>query len=128
MSSLMMGKNVFERMNRYRLKFDNSQRSNMIVYNAPALIAVHAPKAKNSLAAMDASIWLGQAVLYAPSLGLGSCINGFIVKAAKRNHRIPALLSVPKDHELLAVLLIGFPANRFVNLVERKEPNITVVS
>lgn len=124
---VLMGKAAYGRLNRYRLKFTELKNPRMVVYNAPAILAVHAPKDKNSLAAMDAAIWLGQAVLYAPSLGLGSCINGFVVKAAKRNRVIGDLLRVPNNHELHAVLLVGFPANSFVNLVERKDPQIAVV-
>lgn len=125
---MVLGRVGYGRLNRYRLKFTELRNPRMVVYNAPAIIAVHAPKAKNSLAAMDASIWLGQAVLYAPSLGLGTCINGFVVKAAKRNRVIANLMAVPASHELHAVLLIGFPATRFVNLVERKNPSIAVVN
>lgn len=124
---MLMGKGAYGRLNRYRLKFTELKNPRMVVYNAPAIIAVHAPKDKNSLAAMDASIWLGQAVLYAPSFGLGSCINGFVIKAAKRNRKIANLMAVPANHELHAVLLIGFPATRFVNLVERNHPMIVVV-
>ena len=125
---MVLGRVGYGRLNRYRLKFAELRNPRMVVYNAPAIIAVHAPKAKNSLAAMDASIWLGQAVLYAPSLGLGTCINGFVVKAAKRNRVIANLMAVLASHELHAVLLIGFPATRFVNLVERKNPSIAVVN
>ena len=128
MLRLAMGHEAFERMNRYRLRFENPKNPRMVVYNAPAMIAVHAPDGKNSLAAMDASIWMGQAVLYAPSLGLASCINGFVVKAAKRNKQIASLMGVPDGHQLHAVLLIGYPATRFVNLVERREPLVAIVN
>lgn len=125
--ALALGKETYERLCRYYDKFEKGRNGSMIVYNAPAIIVVHSPSKKQSLAATDAAIWLGQASLYAPSMGLGTCINGFIVKAAGKSSALKALLGVPGENMVHAALLIGYPSVRFVNLLPRESPLITLV-
>jgi len=61
--------------------------------------------------AMEDSLLATQNILLAAeSAGLGSCLIGFVVEAARRDQSIRNLLQLPKDEDLHSVIALGHPA------------------
>lgn len=126
---LLKGKESVETMVQSKRKFmqKSALRKDMICYNAPALLVIHSEPTPVGMPCHDASIWTGMASLYAELLNLSTCINGYIVNAAKRNGKIKEALHIPKDHEIYSTILMGYPKLKFENRVERKMPKISFI-
>jgi nitroreductase/NAD-dependent dihydropyrimidine dehydrogenase PreA subunit len=127
--NLFYGKQGTQKLYNSKKQFLNKAASkpDMIVYNAPALIVIHAPASLTGMPCHDANIWTGMATLYAEMLELGTCINGYIVNAANRNKKIRQLLKVPNKHKVFSALLIGYPRFRHHYQVYRKQPMMTFI-
>jgi nitroreductase len=100
------------------------QNQNMITYNAPAVIIVHAPDETASMPQLNAGIWTGMALLYAELLDLGTCVNGYVVTAMKSNAAMKKTFQIPEEHQVLSCLLIGYPKDKYYRKAERNEPSI----
>lgn len=89
-----------------------------IFHNAPCLILFTGiaadPFGKDH--ALGAMHYL---MLYAQSLGLGTCINGYVQSAPKL---VARYVDVPQKHRIYGAVIIGYPAHRFVKTVYRKAP------
>ncbi len=94
-----------------------------IFYGAPALVLVFA--SPNCLTPMeDGSLAAENMMLAAWSLGLGSCWIGF----GKPLMYVPEVmkeLKVPRDHQLIATLIFGYPKKTDMKPTTRQEPEIT---
>ncbi|HNY21819.1 MAG TPA: nitroreductase family protein [Treponemataceae bacterium] len=92
-----------------------------IFWDAPALVVAHGdPKA---------SIWQGDGIVAATAfdyasqaLGLGTCWSGTAMRASEA---IGKAARIPEGHVIHAVLMVGFPDERFVALPPRKPAKIT---
>jgi len=62
----------------------------------------------------DANIWATYTSIYANTMGLGTCFNGFIVHAMKKKNRLFAELGIPAGHRVYASLLVGYPKVKYV--------------
>ncbi len=126
---LLKGASFLDTMLRSKRKFLKKAQiaPDMITYQAPAMILIHAPAAPTGMPIHDAGIWTGMATLYAELLDLGTCINGFVVNAVKRNKALKELLQIPTNHEVHSVLLVGYPKIKYSNRVERKQPKIKFI-
>lgn len=129
MLRLAMGHEAFERMNRYRLRFENPKNPRMVVYNAPAMIAVHAPDGKNRPLSGHGCFHLdGAGCSLRTFIRVGKLYQRFVVKAAKRNKQIASLMGVPDGHRLHAVLLIGYPLPPALSIwLNDREPLVAIV-
>ena len=111
------GKKALKKMEKSKRKFMEKAelREDMICYNAPALIVIHSESNPVGMPCHDAGIWTGMATLYAELLNLSTCINGFIVNAAKRNSKIKETMHIPANKEIYSTILIGYPKLKFEN-------------
>ncbi|MCU4156956.1 nitroreductase family protein [Carboxylicivirga sp. A043] len=127
---LLKGRHTLKTMEQSKRKFLQKAelRKDMICYNAPALIVVHSESMPTGMPCHDANIWTGMATLYAELLNLSTCINGYIVNAAKRNKKIKQVLHIPIKNEIHSTILIGYPRTKFENRIERKMPKINFIS
>ncbi|TRX63265.1 nitroreductase family protein [Carboxylicivirga sp. M1479] len=127
---VLLGKSKVKKMEQSKRKFINKSISNqdMICYNAPALIVIHGQDSPVGMPTHDASIWTGMATLYAELLNLCTCINGYIVNAAKRNKKINEVLHIDKKDQIYAAILIGYPSVKFKSKVERKMPQVSFIA
>ncbi|WP_439184820.1 nitroreductase family protein [Carboxylicivirga taeanensis] len=127
---LFLGNNKLSKMEQAKQKFMNKKELNkqMICYNAPALILVHSETTPTGMPCHDANIWTGMAILYAELIDLCTCINGYIVNAAKRNKSLKNTVNIPDTHTIYSALLIGYPKNRFENKVDRPTPIINTIT
>ncbi len=98
--------------------------NDIITYNAPAAIFLHAP-VKSSTPQIDCDAACLQIQLYAEANGLGTCWNGFLQGAASGDHlkgfkKLENFLKIPKGHKCYAAMTIGFPSVKLHSIPERK--------
>ncbi len=98
--------------------------NDMITYNAPAAIFLHAP-IKSSTPQIDCDAACLQIQLYAEANGLGTCWNGLIQGAASGDHlkgfkKLEKFLKIPEGHKCYAAMTIGFPSVKLHSIPERK--------
>jgi ferredoxin len=110
------------RIEKYKNQFIKRQvpGSSQICHHAPSVLLFHAEETKYSMANADAYIWATYTSIYAKTLGLGTCFNGFIVKGLERNKNLKTELGIPSNHQVYASLLIGYPTVKYVNEVSRE--------
>lgn len=92
-------------------------------HNAPAVFLVHGGKVYPTIPE-DCCFAAYQLILAAETLGLGSCLIGFITQAAARSKTIREVAGLPKGHRIYCTLAVGYPAERFFRLVPRNPPNV----
>ena len=64
---------------------------------------------------------LAYAELYAPTLGLGTTIMGFIETCARADYApLRELLQVPQKQVIVGTLLVGYPKYKYNRLVNRQ--------
>jgi nitroreductase/NAD-dependent dihydropyrimidine dehydrogenase PreA subunit len=99
---------------------------NILTYNAPCLFIFHAPKS-SSTPAQDCSIWSTTGCLYAESLGLGTCFNGFMVIGLNSNKKIKKSLGIPKENRVYSTFLLGYPGVKYLRNVIREETKVNII-
>lgn len=100
------------------------QGNNLITYNAPAAIFLHAP-IKSSTPQIDCDAACLQIQLYAEANGLGTCWNGLLQGAASGDYikgfkKLEKFLKIPAGHKCYAAMTIGFPSVKLHSIPERK--------
>jgi nitroreductase/NAD-dependent dihydropyrimidine dehydrogenase PreA subunit len=107
-------------------KFVNKSlvKHDMITYNAPVVIIVHAPTAPTGMPMLNAGIWTGMALLYAETKGLATCVNGYTVNALQYNKKLRSSLGIPNHHQVYSCLLLGYPKKKFAFVANRRKPVI----
>ncbi len=94
-----------------------------LFHGAPAAIIVSsAPGA--SCPAEDAMLATQNILLGAHTLGLGSCLIGYVVAAMENDAKIQQKAGIPKEEKVYAVIALGYPHERFSRVAERKMPVI----
>lgn len=118
------------RLSKYKKQYAerNKPGSSLICHHAPLVLLFHAAEKKYSLADADANIWATYTSIYANTLGLGSCFNGFIVMAMKRSKDMRQLFNLPAGHQVYAALLIGHPKVKYANEAGRRPPRVQVLA
>ena len=96
-----------------------SLQSNMITHKAPLVLLFHAPKSAMSNGNMDNNIAAAYIALYAQTLQMGTCYNGYIVFALKRNKKLSSAMGIPSNHQVFSSLLIGYPKTTYLREVVR---------
>jgi len=126
---LMAPKLDLPRLKDYKKQFiaRQSPESSQVCHHAPVVILFHAPVTKYGMADADANIWATYTSIYANTLGLGSCFNGFIVSAMKRNKAMRTEFGIPANHQVYASLLIGHPKVKYTNEAGRAKPEAVVI-
>ena len=81
---------------------------------APLVIVV---SAKSSA---DAGLASSYMELMAESLGLGVLYSGFFVVCSKVSGKLKKLLDLPKGHDVVTCLVIGYPAVKYQRIAPRK--------
>jgi nitroreductase len=63
-------------------------------------------------------------VLMAETMGLGTCLNGFLVTAIKRSEELRKVLNISDDHQVHVTFTVGYPDVEFLRLVARNPVNV----
>ncbi len=117
-----LSRNPYLRVMRYAQEQNAQTGRDYVLYNAPVLILIHAPK--GTFASDDCNIAAATIANYAHALGLGTCFMGFIVVALRFSGRLRKKLGVPNNRRVYAGLVMGHPAYRHANTVSRKKPEV----
>ncbi|MBO5437674.1 MAG: nitroreductase family protein [Thermoguttaceae bacterium] len=114
----------YDRIPMMRSLLKASETQDLILYDAPALLAAHCSVKGSPFAQGDAQLALQNAALAAHALGLGSFYVGFVTWATQENPAIGKLLQLPKDHQLAGGLAVGIPAVQYRFAPVREFPEI----
>lgn len=117
------------KLQRYKKSFLEKRKTNdsLICHHAPAALLFHAAVTKTGMPEADANIWATYTSIFAYTHGLGTCFNGFIVKAMGKNSKQNPFFGIPAKHQVYAALLIGYPKVKYVNECSRKSPEVTMI-
>lgn len=109
-------------------KFDNYKLKygDRITRGAPAIIIFHADKnaeehTNNSL------IYTTYAMLTAQSLGLGASIIGIVPPAINKVKKVKTIFKIPKQHEAIMAVIVGFPKIHYQRTIKRVLPIIHLI-
>lgn len=122
-----LSKNRYIRVMKFAQEEHEKTGRDFILYNAPVLLLIHAPKRK-PFGADNCNIAATTIITYAHTLGLGTCFLGFIVAALRFSGKLRKNLGVPDDRRVYASLAMGYPAYHFANTVSRKKTEVLWLS
>lgn len=122
-----LSQNRYIRVMKYAQEQHAQTGRDFILYNAPVLILIHAPKRK-PFASDNCNIAATTIINYAHTLGLGTCFLGFIVAALRFSGKLRKNFGVPDNRRVCASLAMGYPAYHFANTVSRKKPEVIWLS
>ncbi|MHA1743437.1 MAG: nitroreductase family protein, partial [Candidatus Heimdallarchaeota archaeon] len=91
-----------------------------IFFNAPCVILHYSRDYPNGLADNDAGIALTYGMLAAQSLGLGSCWIGFAQIRLQKKRKLQKHFAIPKGYKVRGVLILGYPAVRYLRAPPRR--------
>ena len=116
-------------LNNYKKQFiaGHTPESSLVCHHAPLVMLYHAPVTKYGMAGADAYIWATYTSIYANTLGLGTCFNGFITNAMERSKAMRSEFGIPKGHQVYAALLIGHPKVKYTNETGRALPKVNII-
>lgn len=102
---------------------ETSKGRDFILHHAPILFLIHAPR-KGRFHSENCNIAAANIMNYAYAKGLGTCYIGFLLIALKFNHGLQKRLAVPKNRQIYACLVMGYPDFRHSFTASRKLPTI----
>ncbi|NNL76347.1 MAG: nitroreductase, partial [Desulfobacterales bacterium] len=105
----------------------NDKGKDLLFHGAPAVILV-ASKTSASCPAEDALLATQNILLGAHSLGLGTCLVGFVVSAMKRDRKIGDFIKLPEDENVYAAIAIGYPDEKYIYVAGRKPALIRTIA
>jgi ferredoxin len=113
-------------LKQYKSKFLELRKTNdsLICHHAPAVLLFHGPASRFGMGEADANIWATYTSIYANTMGLGTCFNGFITKAMGKKSKVNPKFGIPSGHRVYAALLIGYPKVKYQNETSRKSPDV----
>ncbi len=87
-------------------------------HRAPVVVVVHGEPA--STMHEDCSYAAYHLMLTAETLGLGTCLIGYITAAATRDPGVGKVVALPAGHQVYSTVAIGYSAEQFYRLVPRR--------
>lgn len=97
----------------------DDQGTDRLFHGAFAAILVTGKK-DASCPAEDALLATQNMLLAAHTMGLGSCLIGFVVEAIRRDSKLRRLLEIPDDEGIYSVIALGYPAVNYLRPANRK--------
>ncbi len=96
----------------------------LILHHAPVLILIHAP-VRSFFGSANCNIAAANIMNYAHSLGLGTCMLGFVTLSSRFNKSLNQLVGLPEKRKIHASLVLGHPKYEYTHTVSRKGPPVT---
>ncbi len=115
---------VLPRFWRRRISEYEAGARNLFMRDAPALVVLHAPVARD-VGDEDCHYSAMHMVLLAEMLGLGTCFLGLLTIVSRTNEAIKTALQIPADHRIGTALTLGYPRYRYHRLLPRNPPPVT---
>jgi nitroreductase/NAD-dependent dihydropyrimidine dehydrogenase PreA subunit len=110
---------------KFRALLDRAQKNeNPVLRAAPVVVIIHAPT-RNAASRDDCLAAQHYLMLFAHTLGLGTCINGFIQFAPGA---VEKLLDIPKGRRIFAALTLGYPQFKYMKTVDRRPADVRYFS
>ena len=100
-----------------------SRGQDLVLFDAPALILIHAPKGA-SFGETDCANAQHQMALMAEALGLGTTTIGFFIIAFRFSRALRRELRLPKGHRLYGTLIVGWPRYRWRRVPDRRPARV----
>lgn len=100
-----------------------TEGKNTITRNAPLIMLFHSSQFAEEHNA-DGMIQMVYAMFAANSMGLGVTISGLLPPAINKDKTIHELFQIPKEHEVISALLIGYPKYKYVWGIRRGQKNV----
>lgn len=97
----------------------DAKGTDRLFHGAVAAILVTGKK-DASCPAEDALLATQNILLAAHTMGLGSCLIGFVVEAMRRESKIRQQLGINDDEEIYSVIALGYPAVNYLRPANRK--------
>lgn len=91
-------------------------------HGAPVVVVVHGEP--SSTMHEDCSYAAYHLILAADTLGLGTCLIGYVTAAAGQLRAVREVAEVPADHQVYSTVAIGYAAEKFHRLVPRRPANV----
>lgn len=91
----------------------------ILFHGAPAVIVVGS-RNDATCPSEDALLATQNILLGAHTMGLGTCLIGYVIEAMKRDTRINQSIGLPKDETPYAVIALGYPNERYEKVAGRK--------
>lgn len=95
-------------------------------HGAPVVVVIHGET--SSTMHEDCSYAAYHLMLAAETLGLGTCLIGYITAAATRLRAVSDVAEVPAGHQVYSTVAIGYSAEKFFRLVPRRPANVRRLS
>ncbi len=102
---------------------NNNELPGLIFRNAPVVFIIHGLR-KNLLASGNCWVAARNIEIMAKSMGLGTCLVGFLIVAAHFSKDIGKLLEIPADHKIYSAIMVGYPKHEYKKMVPRKERQV----
>ena len=99
----------------------NTEKKFPVFRGAPCVMLIAAPKNYDQ-SRDDCVAAQNYMMLYAQSLGIGSCIIGYAQYAHKK---LASYLKIPKDKQIFAISIFGYPRLSYKKVIRYGEPSIT---
>ncbi|MGM0491796.1 MAG: nitroreductase family protein [Armatimonadota bacterium] len=97
-----------------------------LFWGAPTLVIVHSPD-EDPTGVESAHYAVGNFMLMATAMGLGTCLIGFLTAVAEQDARVRELIGLPEDHSLGAALVVGHPDVEFLRSVDKRAAQIEFI-
>ena len=107
-----------------KLPFMKNGTEDAITRNAQAMILFHANKQSDNYTT-DTLIALTYALLKAHSLGLGATAIDLIPPAIERIPVLRQMFKIPKENEVIASMILGYPKFKYMRAIQRQLRSIT---
>lgn len=111
-------RNYFETV-RSALREWDEDNVDRLFHGAAAAILVTGQK-DASCPAEDALLATQNILLAAHAMGLGSCLIGFVVEAARRDRKIGRIMDIPESENLFSVIALGYPDVKYKKVAGRR--------
>lgn len=100
--------------------------SDRLLWGAPTLVIVHSPD-EDPTGVESAHYAVGNFMLMATAMGLGTCLIGFLTAVAEQDARVRELIRLPEDHTLGAALVVGHPDVDYLRSVDKRAAEIEFI-
>lgn len=91
----------------------------ILFYDAPCLLLITAPRL-NSMAQGDAWLAAENALLYADTIGVATCFNGFLIMAVNWDLRLRLIMRIPWKERVVGALMVGYTKHDWKREAPRK--------
>ncbi len=103
-----------------RNRRENTQLAGLIFRSAPVVIVIHGLRT-NLLSRGNCWVAARNIEIMAQTMGLGTCLVGFLSIAAHFSNEIGKLLEIPDNQNIYSAVMVGYPKHNYQKTTPRKE-------